>query len=386
MLAAVITQGGAAKASPLAAQPPDVPDPMVTDAQSYAADFGVTLDEALRRLSLQRDVGELDADLMLNEVETFAGLWIQHEPEFRIIVKFTEGGEETIQPYIKDGELAGLVDTGTAETTLKDLRKAQLETISEVEKLGLAADSGINVFDNKVELYVVDKKEIESHLTTAGRVLPERVDVIKVSNLARPASKIYGGLALSECTSGFAVQDSQGTKGITTAAHCDDSLSYSGTALIHRGEIEGGSADVQWHTTPGFTVRNRIHVGYGETRDVTGTRHRDSQGVNAYVCKYGKITGYDCGRIVDKSYKPSWYCSDRRACYWSPTFIRVTPEDPTSLFVDLGDSGGPWFSGTTAWGTLVGWQSEDVDGIHVTDAIYMAINYLSQIGVSVLIE
>lgn len=44
LLAAVIAHGGAVKASPLDAQPPDVPDPLVIDSQSYASDFGVTVD------------------------------------------------------------------------------------------------------------------------------------------------------------------------------------------------------------------------------------------------------------------------------------------------------------------------------------------------------
>ena len=115
---------------------------------------------------------------------------------------------------------------------------------------------------------------------------------------------------------------------------------------------------------------------------MTATRVRDNQSVNAYVCKYGMITGYDCGRIVDKEFKPTWWCSDGTACYWSPTYIKVTPEDPTGSFVEVGDSGGPWFSGTTALGIMIGYATTG----ETRDAVYMAVDYLSQIGVTVLTD
>ena len=36
-----------------------------------------------------------------NERDTFAGLRIQHQPDFRVIVEFTSGGEETMARYLK---------------------------------------------------------------------------------------------------------------------------------------------------------------------------------------------------------------------------------------------------------------------------------------------
>ena len=38
---------------------------------------------------------------MTNEKDTFAGLWIQHQPEHRFVVLVTHDGEETIRPYIE---------------------------------------------------------------------------------------------------------------------------------------------------------------------------------------------------------------------------------------------------------------------------------------------
>ena len=66
-------------------------DAVAQDAVMYAADQGVDLDEAIRRLQLQDPIGELDAELTENERDTFGGLLIQHAPEFRVVVRFTRG-------------------------------------------------------------------------------------------------------------------------------------------------------------------------------------------------------------------------------------------------------------------------------------------------------
>ena len=67
-----------------------------------AKDYGVTLEEAVRRLRLQNALPRLEPELRKKEADTFAGLWIQHEPDLRLVVLFTRDGEKTIQPYIDD--------------------------------------------------------------------------------------------------------------------------------------------------------------------------------------------------------------------------------------------------------------------------------------------
>lgn len=59
------------------------------DVQQYAEEMGVSLDEAMRRFQYMDDIGELNATLNAHEQDTFAGLWVEHQPEFRVIVLFT---------------------------------------------------------------------------------------------------------------------------------------------------------------------------------------------------------------------------------------------------------------------------------------------------------
>jgi hypothetical protein len=61
------------------------------------------------------------------------------------------------------------------------------------------------------------------------------------------------------------------------------------------------------------------------------------------------------------------------------TFIRVNNDQGYSDLASPGDSGGPWFLVGTAYGINSGEPGSDLN-----DAIYMAINYVSSLGVSVL--
>jgi hypothetical protein len=355
---------------------PDKKDP-IYDAQAYASDTGVNINEALLRFQLQNIAGELDAELTAKEAKTFAGLWIEHTPEFRVVVQFTRNGEETIKPYLKRyPELASVVEVRTARTSLADLQRAQASVLSSVRALGMPVDSGINVRENRVELYVAKAgvNQFKDALQRKGLSLPDSVMVVPVEKLAEPAASIYGGLPLSTCTSGFSVKKGWifTTKGITTAAHCPNSQSYSGNDLPFQSERIGGSYDIQWHTAPGYTVTNKIQWwSDGSTRDITAKKSRNNQVIGEYVCKYGMTTHYTCGTIVDKNFAPN-YIEDP-----SPTFIRVS--STTTDLVEPGDSGGPWFLLNTAYGTTSG---------HIepgNDAIYMAVNYIeSGLGVSVM--
>src|SRR4051812_27091615 len=77
-------------------------DALVRDAKQYASMYAVDLNEAIRRLQLQDSAGGLESILTEKKPESFAGLWIQHSPDFRIIVQLTSGGIETIRPYVEN--------------------------------------------------------------------------------------------------------------------------------------------------------------------------------------------------------------------------------------------------------------------------------------------
>jgi len=165
----------------------DPDDPGFRDVERYAEDQGIPIEEAVRRLELQEDpaLNRLRPELAVKAHDTFAGLWIQHKPEYRFIVLFTEGGEETIQPYLECNPHADVVEVRNgADATLAELRAAEEGAARIVDSLGIPADSGIHVSKNRAELLVTDRAAFEAALQDAGERLPEHVIVIEVEGLA----------------------------------------------------------------------------------------------------------------------------------------------------------------------------------------------------------
>ena len=148
------------------------------DAEAMATHTGISVAEAIRRLSLQDAIGELGAQLERQETKTFAGLWIKHEPDYRVIVAFTRNGQETIDPHIQNTPLEELVEVRTVGVSLKELEIIQQQVIQMTRELGFPFESSINVQTNQVELYVTDKVLWEEALQRTNRKLPEHVETM----------------------------------------------------------------------------------------------------------------------------------------------------------------------------------------------------------------
>lgn len=354
---------------------PNEKDSSLDDAEIYAKHMGVSIDEALHRFHIQDVAGELDAELSVNEEKTFAGLWIEQSPEFRIVVQFTQDANQKIKPYITK-ELGDILTVQTAKVSLADLQNNQIELISSLADLEIPAETEINIIENNIKLFIAeaDKMRFDNASRNGLLQFSDYIEILTVPEMGKVEANIYGGLPLSACNTSFAVQNSQGLRGVTTAAHCANSLSYNGTTLTFQSEIKTGSYDVQWHTPPPYTVTNLIRISTtGTTRNITSTQPRSSQVVGGYVCKYGVTTGYTCGYISSKNFSSSGVPNS------AATFIRVNNTGSWNDLSSSGDSGGPWFLTNTAYGVHHGSPSDDPN-----DAIYMAVNYISGLGVSVL--
>tara|TARA_B100000315_G_scaffold189898_1_gene179826 strand:+ start:1802 stop:3532 length:1731 start_codon:yes stop_codon:yes gene_type:complete len=162
-------------------------DAVRMDAQSYADDMGVDIEEAMRRLALQDPIGQLNATLAAQESDTFAGLWVEHDPDYKVVVLFTRNGEETIRPYIQDTPIADIVEVRGADATLLELSAAQSEASGILEAMGVAANSAVDVQRNRVEIWTTDAASLNRTLADAGWILPKHVEVTAVDALAVPA-------------------------------------------------------------------------------------------------------------------------------------------------------------------------------------------------------
>lgn len=348
------------------------------DARMYAAYYGVSIKEAKRRFHLQNAAGDLNAQLLNNESTTFAGLWLEHKPTFRVVVQFAGIAKHNIATYTQNKELASIVEVRTAKTALIDLEKAQVKALSSFARNDIPIESGINVQKNRVELYVLAQDSLSVTAEMQIMQLPPFIKIITVPSMSKPAANIYGGLQLNvgPCTSGFSVKAANGVKGITTAGHCANTQVYKGKYLTYVTGLFKDYYDVQWNTAPGYTVTNQIQWSQSEKlRTITAVKNRSNQVINAYVCKYGIASFYTCGTISDKNYAPDYRDNAGNKIIFTPTFIRVAPTSGYNPLTKLGDSGGPWYIENYAYGINSGGGSY---------AIYMAINYISHFGISVL--
>lgn len=344
---------------------------VLEDATAYAADNGVDLNEAVRRLRLQSEVGLLEEMLSLQE-PGFAGLWIEHEPKYRVVVRFKDAAAEgRLKARIADTPLAGLVEARPAAASLTELEERRSATLKRVRKLGLAVDTDINVIENRVEVYSERPQSLRTGLASARATLPERVEILAVPGLAKPAVLRGGDGDPGYCTGGFTVRSTDSSVlGISTAGHCGNTQSFQGLALPFVAEFFYDAADVQWHSACGYIdVSNEFNSGLGY-RACTGTRTRNQQAIGTYVCKWGTATGRTCGYIQSKSYNPSYIPGNGEDSYIRVNGYGATLSAP-------GDSGAPWFVDNLAYGINSGTIS---DG----DAIYMAIDYLAWVGAAVL--
>jgi hypothetical protein len=153
------------------------------------------------------------------------------------------------------------------------------------------------------------------------------------------------------CTTGFVVTD--GTQnGVATAAHCPDSLTYydsdgSTVPLPFAGQWGAGYQDVQINLSPDpsepLFYANR---GAGSLRRLTTWRNVASTRAGDFVCHYGESSGYSCAEVELTDYAPPGaLCGG--PC--SPTWVTV--RGPGCI---PGDSGGPVFSGSVAFGIAKG--------------------------------
>ena len=365
-------------------------DALRKDAAEYAKLYGVSPEEALRRLKLQREIGKLDAKIAKGEPDTYAGLWIRHKPSYGVEINMA-GDLGVVSKYTSGTSFANIIETHRVEKSLRQLELEQAEAITTLNGLAIPSQSDVSVPNNQVEVYVLDEQKVESLLATgrsAAAATLYDVNVIEVKGLGQDAANAYAGNAITDCTAGYSVYDSFGLYGISTAGHCSNTQSYGTTNLGYVTEWWRGSFDVQWHVPkyansgllfkPWARDNQPTSQGTAYYREMYSVVNRPDQAIGLFVCKYGRRTGFTCGEISSRSFDPNTTQNK------TATFIRLNKVGPYILS-EQGDSGGPVYEGHAAIGiTKGGWHSgTDCSPADCGDMWYMAINYLTDTGLRI---
>lgn len=340
---------------------------LTEDASDYAGQYGVPQAEALRRLEAQEaSVPETDR-LAALYADRLAGITVEHRPDFRIVVHLT--GSDPV------ADIALLVGgTGVAvhfEVGAAATRTAILAAITahqaDVRAL-FAHPPGMGVDPHTGKLLVtvaaadVPEEDAADTLALVSSITGVPTELRAFADVSRDLAVEGGGRVVGLnpgdprtylCTTGFVVTDGTET-GVTTAAHCPDQLSWvppgggDRVPLTMIGAWGASTQDVQIHVGGGepmpplFFARQDKQVA----RPLDTWRLRESTRVGDFVCHRGERSGTSCAEVAFADYAPP---GDLCAGPCPPTWVAV--EGP---HCHGGDSGGPVFLGTTAFGTLKG--------------------------------
>lgn len=359
-----------------------LPDPMGVTATRLAETLGIDVPLAREYLQRREHVGELYAQLRDSKPGGFEEMHIEYLPDYALVVLSTTGDLAAIMTFIISRgfeDLAPYVEVRRVSYTVDDL-VTSIELLERVAGVPLVADG--NVEDGTVWISTASesaKSVVETAAATTDLPIPSGQITVEAAGLIKAEANSFGGLNLDrqqngpdECNTGFSVEETDGTgaDGVVTAGHCFDYLEFnSGDDLNFVNDQESGSLDSQRHTTPGYDDQPWVRDGGTSHRVIDGRRARADQMKGDYVCVSKRDDTVKCGFLDSKIFDPG--------PGFNATFIRV--DGGTTDLTVGGDSGSPWWVGSTiAYGTHVG--SVDADP---NDAVYMAQNYMTTLGVRV---
>jgi streptogrisin C len=384
--------GSGATAQPIVMlAPPAAPVPVRSAAQAlyddaavYAARYGTTVEAAAGRLRAQ-EASVPATDVLAAEFrDRLAGIAIEHVPGYRIVVHLTGDAAVPDRAITADGVTVPIVfRTGAAATAdavraaiaahQADIRAA----LSDPPGLGVDAATGmlaLGVGGDDADLEGLPA--IEARIAAIAGVpvrafVPGRDADLALAGGERLEAIDRAQHRVQRCTAGFLVTDGV-REALSTAAHCPDVLDIVAddgirTTLPMIGAWGAGHQDVQLHAVPGSPTP-RLHAGAdpGAMRGMTTWRQRTSLRTGDFVCHQGIVSGFSCAEIRFAEYAPPG-----DICYTACPATWVMVDGPHCAH---GDSGGPVFLGTVAFGLVKG-GSFAGDGA-CSAYYYMPLDYL----------
>lgn len=372
-----------AQGSGSAPAPAGQPD-WIEMARASAAQNGISLGEAVRRIQLQNKAVEL-AERLAKEDPEFGGAFIDRDRgNFRI--KIARKGGPRGGALTSDTELQQATDQVEVRYSAAELRAEQQRLQAALQGAASFQGSAISYQDNSVTLYASDPAQLDREISGKGLTLAPFVKVQRESFKVGREASVYGGLSVrgptttnsagqtiaNFCQTGFAVIDYSGIRGITTAEHCDKPLVLSGTGQSMGTVINakfGGPLDVRHYRNASDTYTNSVKFGATNVQATSAVGSSLMQ--NAEIC-LGKINGTTGCAIV---YTTSLYFDENGVARGPVIQMRSHVSDP-------GDSGGPWMYGSKAYGIHSGWVQSQATGAMFS--IFSGIEYLSQLNIRLL--
>ncbi|MGX1932776.1 S1 family peptidase [Microbacterium resistens] len=196
---------------------------------------------------------------------------------------------------------------------------------------------------------------VEKSMRTAARVIDfgsfslrsEAVEDGMVAEVLQHGARVLA----QACTGAFPVKHKYGPElGIFTAGHCPGTGSYDGIANAFHDPVPyslstspgSGGGDFRWNHSK-YGLSGQTFIGHQRQLRVFNT-HAYAV-VGQFVCKYGKNTDWGCSNVAECGVRSNSRVPDTGQTYPVGGLCRTQ-----QTITVAGDSGGPWYSGTTALG------------------------------------
>lgn len=390
LVAAALYAAGAAAAPPADTSPIeslvlDTPaQALARDALSYSTAFGVDEAEAMRRLTLQQASIPQVEKLRLRFADRLAGLAIEHLPTYRLVVLLKGETAPVALSLPVGGERLPVTIVGGAAATRAEVlraidthRAAIARAIPGTRGIGHDPRTGHMLIFQRATAATRPVAEVEAELSalTGVPVTLRRLAATFENASAAGGSRVEGPVGGRHfvCTTGFLVERGV-ERGVTTAAHCPDAMTYRGPDGEERAlHFEGGWGtayrDIQIHSGGGEGPAILFSdTGRTAARSVTGWVTRPMTRAGDWVCKRGESSGGSCAEVELTDFAPPGeLCGGLCSTSW------VSVKGPQCR---RGDSGAPVFIGTTALGVLKG--GAFLAGGSCAFYYYMSVDYLPE--------
>ncbi|HLT10009.1 MAG TPA: S1 family peptidase [Micromonosporaceae bacterium] len=348
--------------------------------RDVAVDDGITVEEAAERYGWHERLSQVVAEIMETYPDDYAGSMIEPVGEAVAWVAFKDRAPSGAVRMLEEFPypVAVYEHRGFSEAEL-DARLIEIHySVYGRDDLVSNVGSGYDIETGRIRVTVeplpgldpravVDQLKAQVSPSAAGAAVTiEAVPALHI----RTQANIYGGDLLTvkdgrPCTAGFTVQGVS-TRGILTAGHCG----RDGGTPVRWGTNDnlvfvkrhiGQYGDLEWH----YSLKN-THLGRFQTdlglKAVTGTgiAMRGQE-----LCHHGQTTGTKCD-VVSR-----WTNECANSACRLVAMERGTTEG--------GDSGGPYYSGGTAYGILFGLKTIELcGGKPCPRSLFSQVRYLSQ--------